>query len=225
MTSITKLTKITLPFISMLGLSACSPAMTQSINTAINDINKNVNALLSTPSTQQSKSSGNAYPKSDLVQMFGWMEDGCQGDTPPYDSIRQRYGVLTDLFFQESSSRPYLNGQGFTSEFKIPKSQWSDSIKQSVNNITVSSDGERYTYTMHFVSGSTYRGQPLTSFTFDFKPETDDVVYHIMDFATNADLRQVVKHFYGKEVEDFDGSFYKSVAKYDPSKKAIICQG
>lgn len=171
-------------------------------------------ALLSTttlaaPSSSKSISS---YKSNDMVHVFGWMEDACTGEKPPYKKIAAK-----DTAFIDS-----IRGQRAYDNFVKPKAQWLSEYQNMIKDVKMKK-GEPYTeYRVIFNKGVTYRGQPLEEYTFSFIPESSGGE-NVLKFASTATVPTIMPNFQTRTME-YWGEMEKRGAEYDSKNKTVTCE-
>ena len=171
-------------------------------------------ALLSTttlaaPSSSKSISS---YKSNDMVHVFGWMEDACTGEKPPYKKIAAK-----DTAFIDS-----IRGQRAYDNFVKPKAQWLSEYQNMIKDVKMKK-GEPYTeYRVIFNKGVTYRGQPLEEYTFSFIPESSGGE-NVLKFASTATVPTIMPNFKTRTME-YWGEMEKRGATYSPKNKTVTCE-
>ncbi len=134
-------------------------------------------SLLSTTTLAAPISSKNisSYKSNDMVHVFGWMEDACSGEKPPYKKIAAKDTAFTDS----------IRGQKAYDNFVKPKAQWLSEYRNMIKDVKMKK-GEPYTeYRVIFNKGVTYRSQPLEEYIFSFIPESSGGET-VLKFASTA---------------------------------------
>ena len=170
-------------------------------------------ALLSTttlaaPSSSKSISS---YKSNDMVHVFGWMEDACTGEKPPYKKIAAK-----DTAFIDS-----IRGQRAYDNFVKPKAQWLSEYQNMIKDVKMKINEPYTEYRVIFNKGVTYRGQPLEEYTFSFVPESSGG-QNILKFASTATVPTIMPNFQTRIME-YWGEMEKRGAEYDSKNKTVTC--
>ena len=171
-------------------------------------------ALLSTttlaaPSSSKSISS---YKSNDMVHVFGWMEDACSGEKPPYKKIAAKDTAFTDS----------IRGQKAYDNFVKPKAQWLSEYRNMIKDVKMKK-GEPYTeYRVIFNKGVTYRSQPLEEYIFSFIPESSGGET-VLKFASTATVSTIMPNFQTRTME-YWGEMEKRGAEYDSKNKTVTCE-
>jgi len=164
---------------------------------------------LAAPSSSKSISS---YKSNDMVHVFGWMEDACTGEKPPYKKIAAKNTAFTDS----------IRGKKASGDFVKPKPQWLSEYRNTIKDVKMKK-GEPYTeYRVIFDKGVTYRGLPLVEYTFSFIPESSGGE-NILKFSSNANVSTITSNFQTRTME-YWGEMEKRGATYDPKNKTITCE-
>lgn len=175
-------------------------------------------AKSNTPKKQ--KELANAY------HMFGWMEDGCIGDSS-FDY--QKISLLNQQMLDNIKSvrdLPVADAiTGDTYEFYItPRSQWHPGFDRLLDSVKMNKNYEYTEYHFKFKDNVFYRGQPLAEYHYKFRPESEGG-QEVLKFARNADIDSIWPNFKSRQVEDsMDGSLYGSKAEYDRQNKTLTCR-
>ncbi|QUY52177.1 hypothetical protein [Psychrobacter pacificensis] len=92
-------------------------------------------SLLSTTTLAAPISSKNisSYKSNDMVHVFGWMEDACSGEKPPYKKIAAKDTAFTDS----------IRGQKAYDNFVKPKAQWLSEYRNMIKDVKMKK-GEPY---------------------------------------------------------------------------------
>ena len=107
-------------------------------------------SLLAAPNSSKSVSS---YKSNDMVHVFGWMEDACSGEKPPYKKIAAK-----DTAFIES-----IRGQKASGDFVKPKAKWLSEYRNMIKDVKMKK-GEPYTeYRVIFNKDYTYHYAELSN--------------------------------------------------------------
>lgn len=163
---------------------------------------------LAAPSSSKSISS---YKGNDMVHVFGWMEDACSGEKPPYKKIAAKDTAFTDS----------IRGQRRYENFVNPKAQWLSEYRNMIKDVKMEA-GEPYTeYRVIFNKGVTYRGQPLEAYTFSFIPESSGG-QNVLKFSPTATVPTIMPNFQTRTME-YWGEMEKRGATYNPKNKTVTC--
>lgn len=168
---------------------------------------------------KKQKGLANAY------HMFGWMEDGCIGDSSPdYQKISLLNQQMIDNI-KAVRDLPVADAvTGDTYEFYVtPRSQWHPGFDRLLDSVNIDTNYEYTEYHFKFKDNVFYRGQPLAEYHYKFRPESEGGK-EVLKFAGNADINSIWPNFKGRQVEDWmDGSLYESKAEYDRQNKTLTC--
>ncbi|MGE6440847.1 hypothetical protein ACQKC9_04670 [Psychrobacter sp. NPDC078409] len=175
-------------------------------------------AKSNTPKKQ--KELANAY------HMFGWMEDGCIGDSS-FDY--QKIALLNSQLIENIKAvrdvpivDPVID-DGYEYYVK-PKSQWHPGFARIIDDVNIDVNYEYTEYHFKFKDNVFYRGQPLAEYYYKFRPESEGG-QEVLKFTRNADVNSIWPNFKGRQVEDsMDGSLYESKAEYDTKNKTLTCR-
>ena len=163
---------------------------------------------LAAPNSSKSISS---YKSNDMVHVFGWMEDACHGEKPPYKKISSKNSAFTDS----------IRGQRAYDNFVKPKAQWLSEYRNMIKDVKMKA-GEPYTeYRVIFNKGVTYRGLPLDEYTFSFIPESSGGET-VLKFASTATVPTIMPNFQTRTME-YWGEMEKRGATYNPKNKTVTC--
>ena len=163
---------------------------------------------LAAPNSSKSISS---YKSNDMVHVFGWMEDACSGEKPPYKKISSKNSAFTDS----------IRGQRASGDFVKPKTQWLSEYRNMIKDVKMKV-GEPYTeYRVIFNKGVTYRGQPLEEYKFSFIPESSGGE-NVLKFASTATVPTIMPNFQTRTME-YWGEMEKRGAEYDSKNKTVTC--
>lgn len=157
------------------------------------------------------------------------MEDGCMGDSnATYQKVRNNYSQFTDSFVQTVDVTPTDPRASQVKYIVKPKNQWPTGYQNLIKDIVVSTpDNFDITYTVIFKDMVKYRGQPLDTFSFQFKSDTEGS-QQVLNFDNRANVSTVFSNFRTRQYEPYwgePGKVYTIGAKYNPSNKTIICDG
>ena len=149
---------------------------------------------------------------SDMVHVFGWMEDACDGEQPPYKKVYDKHAVFINSI---RGQRPY-------EDFVKPKAQWSSEYRNTIKEVKMNV-GDIYTeYRVIFNKGVTYRGQPLEEYIFSFIPESSGG-QNTLQFSSNANISTIMSNFQTRQVE-YWGEMEDRGAIYNPKNKMVTCE-
>lgn len=164
---------------------------------------------LAAPNSSKSISS---YKSNDMVHVFGWMEDACSGEKPPYKKIAAKDTAFTDS----------IRGKKASGDFVKPKAQWLSEYRNMIKDVKMKV-GEPYTeYRVIFNKGVTYRDQPLEEYTFSFIPESSGGE-NVLKFASTATMPNIMPNFQTRTME-YWGEMEKRGATYNPKNKTVTCE-
>lgn len=167
----------------------------------------------------------NTLPADDMVYLFGWMEDGCIGDSSkPYTMILNHYKDVTNTLIRNRGMVP----PGEPNFEATPRSQWPAEYRDAIKHVTPVRDTELTdAYKITFKDNVKYRGQPLESHIFHFNEGSEGSEYELK-FAPNADVAVIWPNFYTREYEPYWGdgvSTYTRGATFKPQSNIIYCPG
>lgn len=164
---------------------------------------------LAAPSSSKSISS---YKSNDMVHVFGWMEDACHGEKPPYKKISSKNSAFTES----------IRGKTANYEDVIkPRSKWSSEYRSTIKDVKMKINEPYTEYRVIFNKGVTYRGQPLEEYTFSFVPESSGG-QNILKFASTATVPTIMPNFQTRTME-YWGEMEKRGAEYDSKNKTVTC--
>ena len=200
-----RLRYLPLASIALLSMTACSE-----MNTLSNDIGAALNKVI-TPQSQsqqvESQSQQTATKYDDITPLFNWMEQGCQGGWESESSE-----LLNSIMSRDpSGNSPKVTPR---SEWKTPYANTVDQAKVVAKNF----DGTQgYAYIINFKNAS-YRGVPVKSYEFWYKPESD-YTFKKLHFESDKfmELKPRFKPAYNEMYEDYE------VAQFNAAEKSIRC--
>lgn len=170
-------------------------------------------------------SQANKLPADDMVYLFGWMEDGCIGDSgQPYIQILNHYKDVTDTLIRYRGMVP----AGEPNYESTPRSQWPAKYRNAIKHVTPVRDTELTdAYMITFNDNVKYRGQPLQAHIFHFNDGSEGSAYELK-FASNANVAAIWPNFYTREFDPYWGdgvSTYTRGATLKPQSNIIHCVG
>lgn len=159
----------------------------------------------------------NTIKSSDMVYLFGWMEDACTGENPAHNGVKKDYNAFIESFY----------GSNEYNYFVKPRSEWlpeyRDMIKEMKysDNSSVEIGSNSGEYTVIFKEGVTYRGQPLESHIYTFIKESQGAI-QTLTFAPNANIPVIWPNFKTRSIE-YWGEMEDMGASYTPQDRTIQC--
>ena len=172
--------------------------------------------------------SNNATSKKETVSayyMFGWMEDGCIGDSSDQYkkmALLNQQMISNTTAVRETPIIDPVEDSGYE-YYVVPKSKWHPGFVRLLDKVDVDVN---YTYTEYhfkFKDNAFYRGQPLLEYQYKFRPESEGGE-EVLKFAKNANVDSIWHNFKGRQVEDWmDGNMYESKATYNKQANTISC--
>lgn len=209
--------------------SALGSAVSQTVNSVVTGTVNGIQEGISQAGNQNSGTQSRTMPNSDMYNLFGWMEDGCMGDSNAvYQKIRNNYSQFTDSFVQTVEVAPTDPRASQVKYIVKPKNQWPTGYQNLIKDIVVSTpDNFDITYTVIFKDMVKYRGQPLDSFSFQFNADTEGSE-QVLNFDSRANVSTVFSNFRTRQYEPYwgkPGQVYTKGAKYNPNNKTVACYG
>ena len=209
--------------------SALGSAVSQTVNSVVTGTVNGIQKGISQAGNQNSGTQSRTMPNSDMYNLFGWMEDGCMGDSNAvYQKIRNNYSQFTDSFVQTVEVAPTDPRASQVKYIVKPKNQWPTGYQNLIKDIVVSTpDNFDITYTVIFKDMVKYRGQPLDSFSFQFNADTEGSE-QVLNFDSRANVSTVFSNFRTRQYEPYwgkPGQVYTKGAKYNPNNKTVACYG
>ena len=209
--------------------SALGSAVSQTVNSVVTGTVNGIQEGISQAGNQNSGTQSRTMPNSDMYNLFGWMEDGCMGDSNAvYQKIRNNYSQFTDSFVQTVEVAPTDPRASQVRYIVKPKNQWPTGYQNLIKDIVVSTpDNFDITYKVIFKDTVKYRGQPLDTFSFQFTSGTEGS-QQVLNFDSSANMATVFSNFRTRQYEPHWGEpskVYTNGAKYNPSNKTITCDG
>lgn len=134
------------------------------------------------------------YKSNDMVHVFGWMEDACDGEKNPYKTIYEKISAFTDSI------------RGMTADYENvvkPRSQWLPEYWSTIKNVKMSVGDQFTKYKVIFKDGVKYRGQSLAQYEFKFIPESSGGE-DVLKFSPKANVATILSKFETREVEYWD---------------------
>ena len=166
---------------------------------------------------------GKQVSKDDTLYLFGWMEDGCIGDTVGYKKLKQNNEEFIKASMgMKTLDKPDKNGEIYQFYIK-PKSQWKTAHSGLVSKLNMTTNTEYTEYHMKLNNKAKYRGQPIQEFQYKFRPESEGGEY-VLKFAPKADISSLMTQFKTRRTLDWEGENYiNQRAKYDKKANSITC--
>lgn len=152
---------------------------------------------------------GQDLPMGDMFILFAWMEDGCIGDGPVYNSIKKNH----DKFINRTMKMKMLAEPNENDEiyefFIAPRAQWAPGYSPLMQDVSMHTNYEYTEYHIKFADGVKYREQPIIEYQYKFRPESEGGEY-VLKFANNADMQSVWKHFKSRGITQHweDGALF-----------------
>lgn len=230
---------IKLPFTMAIGatllLSGCAETsalgstMSQTVNAVVTGTVNGIQQGMAQAGNQNSSTPSGSIATSDMYNLFGWMEDGCMGDSNAVSQkIRNNYSQFTDSFVQTVDVTPTDPRAAQVKYIVKPKNQWPTGYQNLIKDIVVTTpDGFNITYTVIFKDMVKYRGQPLDTFSFQFTSGTEGS-QQVLNFDNRANVSTVFSNFRTRQYQPYwgePGKVYTNGAKYNSNNKTIVCDG
>lgn len=209
--------------------SALGSAVSQTVNAVVTGTVSGIQEGINQAGGQSASSQSGTMATSDMYYLFGWMEDGCMGDSNAlYQKIGNNYSQFTDSFVQTVDVTPTDPRASQVRYIVKPKNQWPAGYQNLIKDIVVSTpDNFDITYKVIFKDTVKYRGQPLDTFSFQFTSGTEGS-QQVLNFDSSANMATVFSNFRTRQYEPHwgePGKVYTNGAKYNPSNKTITCDG
>lgn len=209
--------------------SALGSAVSQTVNAVVTGTVSGIQEGMNEAINQKPKAQPGTMPNSDMYNLFGWMEDGCMGDSNAvYQKIINNYSQFTDSFVQTVDVRPTDPRASQVKYIVKPKNQWPAGYQNLIKDIVVSTpDNFDITYKVIFKDTVKYRGQPLDTFSFQFTSGTEGS-QQVLNFDSSANISTVFSNFRTRQYEPYwgePGKVYTKGATYNPNNKTIVCDG
>ena len=207
--------------------SALGSAVSQTVNAVVTGTVSGIQEGMAQAGSRNSSTPSGTMATSDMYYLFGWMEDGCMGDSNAlYQKIRNNYSQFTDSFVQTVDVRPTDPRASQVKYIVKPKNQWPTGYQNLIKDIVVSTpDNFDITYTVIFKDMVKYRGQPLDTFSFNFKSDTEGS-QQFLNFDSQANVSAIWSNFRTRQYEPYwgePGKVYTKGATYNPNNKMIVC--
>ena len=209
--------------------SALGSAVSQTVNAVVTGTVSGIQEGINQAGGQSASSQSGTMATSDMYYLFGWMEDGCMGDSNAlYQKIGNNYSQFTDSFVQTVDVTPTDPRASQVRYIVKPKNQWPTGYQNLIKDIVVSTpDNFDITYTVIFKDTVKYRGQPLDTFSFQFTSGTEGS-QQVLNFDNRANVSTVFSNFRTRQYEPYwgePGKVYTKGATYNPNNKTIVCDG
>ena len=209
--------------------SALSSAVSQTVNSVVTGTVNGIQEGINQAGGQSASSQSGTMATSDMYYLFGWMEDGCMGDSNAlYQKIGNNYSQFTDSFVQTVDVTPTDPRASQVRYIVKPKNQWPAGYQNLIKDIVVSTpDNFDITYKVIFKDTVKYRGQPLDTFSFQFTSGTEGS-QQVLNFDNRANVSTVFSNFRTRQYEPYwgePGKVYTKGATYNPNNKTIVCDG
>ena len=209
--------------------SALGSAVSQTVNAVVTGTVNGIQEGINQAGGQSASSQSGTMATSDMYYLFGWMEDGCMGDSNAlYQKIGNNYSQFTDSFVQTVDVTPTDPRASQVRYIVKPKNQWPAGYQNLIKDIVVSTpDNFDITYKVIFKDTVKYRGQPLDTFSFQFTSGTEGS-QQVLNFDNRANVSTVFSNFRTRQYEPYwgePGKVYTKGATYNPNNKTIVCDG
>ena len=209
--------------------SALGSAVSQTVNAVVTGTVSGIQEGINQAGGQSASSQSGTMATSDMYYLFGWMEDGCMGDSNAlYQKIGNNYSQFTDSFVQTVDVTPTDPRASQVRYIVKPKNQWPAGYQNLIKDIVVSTpDNFDITYKVIFKDTVKYRGQPLDTFSFQFTSGTEGS-QQVLNFDSSANMATVFSNFRTRQYEPYwgePGKVYTKGATYNPNNKTIVCDG
>ncbi len=209
--------------------SALGSAVSQTVNAVVTGTVSGIQEGINQAGGQSASSQSGTMATSDMYYLFGWMEDGCMGDSNAlYQKIGNNYSQFTDSFVQTVDVTPTDPRASQVRYIVKPKNQWPAGYQNLIKDIVVSTpDNFDITYKVIFKDTVKYRGQPLDTFSFQFTSGTEGS-QQVLNFDNRANVSTVFSNFRTRQYEPYwgePGKVYTKGATYNPNNKTIVCDG
>ena len=209
--------------------SALGSAVSQTVNAVVTGTVSGIQEGINQAGGQSASSQSGTMATSDMYYLFGWMEDGCMGDSNAlYQKIGNKYRQFTDSFVQTVDVTPTDPRASQVRYIVKPKNQWPAGYQNLIKDIVVSTpDNFDITYKVIFKDTVKYRGQPLDTFSFQFTSGTEGS-QQVLNFDNRANVSTVFSNFRTRQYEPYwgePGKVYTKGATYNPNNKTIVCDG
>ena len=209
--------------------SALGSAVSQTVNAVVTGTVSGIQEGINQAGGQSASSQSGTMATSDMYYLFGWMEDGCMGDSNAlYQKIGNNYSQFTDSFVQKVYVTPTDPRASQVRYIVKPKNQWPAGYQNLIKDIVVSTpDNFDITYKVIFKDTVKYRGQPLDTFSFQFTSGTEGS-QQVLNFDNRANVSTVFSNFRTRQYEPYwgePGKVYTKGATYNPTNNTIVCDG
>jgi len=209
--------------------SALGSAVNQTVNAVVTGTVNGIQEGMNEAMNQRPKAQPGTMPNSDMYNLFGWMEDGCMGDSNAvYQKISNNYSQFSESIITFVRVKPTDPRASPVKYIVKPKSQWPSGYDNLIKDIVVTTpDNFDITYTVIFKDMVKYRGQPLDSFSFQFNADTEGSE-QVLNFDSRANVSTVFSNFRTRQYEPYwgkPGQVYTKGAKYNPNNKTVACYG